>query len=252
MSDNTRSRLASLAVRLVIAGLAIAILAILISRFGLADQRMGFFGAAGGLLVVTVGALLGLIGVIRGLFGSAGLGQSALAAIAGVAILAMPVGNALGGGSLPVIHDITTDLDNPPKFVSVVALRGDGSNSLARSRPADLADLQRDAYPNLQTLIVADDIATVFAAALEEANAQGWDIADADEPENGEPGRIEATDTTLLFGFKDDVVIRIADDGPERTLVDMRSVSRVGESDLGKNAERIETYIAGLDVRLGG
>jgi len=251
MSENTRARLATLALRLVIAGVVAAAIAILLGRFGLIDQRNGFFGAAGGMLIIAVGAVLGLIGVIRGFMGKPGLAQAALATIAGVAILAMPVANGLSSGSVPPIHDITTDLENPPVFVSVVALRGDNSNPLDRAQPADLADLQRQAYPQLQTLVVADDIATVFAAALDAANAQGWDVADAVEPENGEPGRIEATDTTLLFGFKDDVVIRIADDGPERTLVDMRSVSRVGLSDLGKNAARIDGYVAALQAKLG-
>ncbi|CDO60547.1 hypothetical protein BN1012_Phect2334 [Candidatus Phaeomarinobacter ectocarpi] len=251
MSDNTRSRLASLAVRLVIAGVVVSVLAMLIGRMGIVDGRLGFFGAAGGLLIVAVGVVLGLIGVIRGLMGKPGTGQAALAAILGVAILAFPISNALTNGSAPQIHDITTDLENPPEFVSAVALRGDDSNPLDRANPANLADLQREAYPQLQTLVVADDIATVFAAALDVANAQGWDVADADEPENGEPGRIEATDTTLLFGFQDDIVIRIADDGPERTLVDMRSVSRIGISDLGKNAARIDSYMQALQAKLG-
>ena len=55
-------------------------------------------------------------------------------------------------------------------------------------------------------------------------------------------GRLEATDTTFWFGFKDDVVIRIQSTGGN-TLVDVRSKSRVGESDLGANANRIEKYL---------
>lgn len=250
MSDASRSRIAGLSLRFVIAGIVVAVIGLLLTRFGVLHFRSGLIGVAGGMLVVGAGTLLGIIGIIRGVMGKPGLAPSAIAAVAGIVILAVPVSNALGGGSVPPIHDISTDLETPPDFVSVVALRGEDSNPLTRTEPADLADQQRNAYPQLQTLIVEDDIATVFAAALEEATAQGWDIVDAAEPENGEAGRIEATDTTLLFGFKDDVVIRIADDGPDRTLVDMRSVSRVGISDLGKNAARIEGFFDGLKGRL--
>ncbi len=249
MSETTRPRLASLAFRLVIAGLVAVIIAVLLTRFGVINARFGILASAASLLVVGIGTLLGLVGIIRALTGRPGLVTSVVATVAGVAILFVPVTNALGGGGAPMIHDITTDLEDPPQFVSIVALRGDTSNPIDRSTP-DLVSLQREAYPHLQTLSVGDDIATVFAAALAEAAAQGWEIADAAEPENGEPGRIEATDTTLLFGFKDDVIIRIADDGPDRTLVDVRSVSRVGMSDLGKNAARIDGFLAGLKVRL--
>ena len=55
-------------------------------------------------------------------------------------------------------------------------------------------------------------------------------------------GRIEATDTTLWFGFKDDIVVRVtAQDSASR--IDVRSVSRVGKSDVGTNASRIRNYL---------
>ena len=58
-------------------------------------------------------------------------------------------------------------------------------------------------------------------------------------------GRIEATDTTFWFGFKDDVVVRVqpADNG---SRIDVRSESRVGKSDVGTNARRIRAYLAKL------
>ena len=58
-------------------------------------------------------------------------------------------------------------------------------------------------------------------------------------------GRIEATATTLWFGFKDDVVVRVRP-APEGSRIDVRSVSRVGRSDVGTNAERIEAYLEKL------
>lgn len=65
-----------------------------------------------------------------------------------------------------------------------------------------------------------------------------WDIVDAEPDE----GRIEATATTFWYGFKDDVVVRVAPRG-EGSLVDVRSASRVGRSDAGTNAQRILTYL---------
>ena len=70
----------------------------------------------------------------------------------------------------------------------------------------------------------------------------GWEIVGS----NAEEGRIEATDTTLWFGFKDDVVVRIQPRGDE-SLVDVRSLSRVGKSDVGTNAQRIRAYLRKFD-----
>jgi uncharacterized protein (DUF1499 family) len=70
-----------------------------------------------------------------------------------------------------------------------------------------------------------------------------------EEPEN--VGRIEAVDSTLLFGFRQDIVIRIVPDG-EGALVDMRSAARNGAHDLGANAERIRTFFSELDASLQG
>jgi uncharacterized protein (DUF1499 family) len=80
-----------------------------------------------------------------------------------------------------------------------------------------------------------------FERALAVARAQGLRIVEANQDE----GRIEAIDSTFWFGFKDDVVIRITPaDGGSR--LDVRSVSRVGRSDIGTNAKRIRTFLKGM------
>ena len=48
------------------------------------------------------------------------------------------------------------------------------------------------------------------------------------------------------FGFKDDVVVRVRENAEGGSLVDVRSVSRVGRSDLGVNAKRIGAILQGL------
>lgn len=165
----------------------------------------------------------------------------AVAALA-IAVIAVwiPYSWQRRAASVPPIHDITTDLENPPTFEAVVPLRADAPNSL--DRPDTLTTQQREGYPDLApvTLPMAPDQA--FDRALAIAQERGWEIVTADKSS----GRIEATDTTRFFGFKDDVVIRLTPWG-SGTRVDMRSVSRVGRSDVGTNARRIEDFLGELE-----
>jgi uncharacterized protein (DUF1499 family) len=86
-------------------------------------------------------------------------------------------------------------------------------------------------------------VAEVIAKAERLAKVRGWEIAVVDPIE----GRMEATETSRFFAFKDDVVIRVrpTEDGTG-SIVDMRSISRVGVSDLGMNAKRVRSFIADL------
>jgi uncharacterized protein (DUF1499 family) len=140
---------------------------------------------------------------------------------------------------VPPIHDITTDLDNPPTFIAVVPARADAPNTLERA--PDLSALQRKGYPSLQPVTLPLPIDQAFDRALTVAQASSWEIVATDKA----TGRIEATDTTRWFGFKDDVVVRLTPWG-SGTRVDVRSVSRVGVSDVGMNAERIERFLGQL------
>src|SRR5690606_16028 len=104
---------------------------------------------------------------------------------------------------------------------------------------------QRQAYPDLQTLMVTGQPGRVFEAARQTAHDMGWTMM-ASTPEKG---LIEATATTALMGFKDDNVIRVAE-REGRVAVDVRSVSRVGIGDLGTNTNRIRAYLAALKAEL--
>jgi uncharacterized protein (DUF1499 family) len=142
--------------------------------------------------------------------------------------------------SLPPIHDITTDMENPPLFVEILAKRGDAPNTASYGGP-EIAAQQRAGYPDLAPQFYRISPESLFGHALQAARELGWDIAAAVQDE----GRIEATDTTFWFGFKDDVVIRISRvEGGSR--LDLRSVSRVGRSDVGANAARIRKLLAAL------
>jgi uncharacterized protein (DUF1499 family) len=146
--------------------------------------------------------------------------------------------------SLPFIHDITTDTEDPPQFVAVLPLRADAPNPPDYAGE-EVAAQQREAYPDIQPVLLPLPVEQAFALALEAAQAQGWEIVAA-VPEDG---RIEATATTFWFGFKDDVVIRVTAAG-DGSRVDIRSKSRVGRSDVGANAERIRAYSSELERRL--
>jgi uncharacterized protein (DUF1499 family) len=141
---------------------------------------------------------------------------------------------------VPPIHDISTDLVHPPEFVAVLPLRAGAPNPAVYGGP-EVAAAQREGYPDLHSLMVHLAPGAAFARALASARAMGWTLVATDSA----AGRIEATATTRWFGFKDDVVIRVEPD-PAGSRVDVRSVSRVGQSDVGTNARRIRAYLARL------
>lgn len=146
----------------------------------------------------------------------------------------------------PPIHDISTDTDDPPQFVAVLPLRADAPNTTEYGgspdmTPERLAALTREAYPDLGTVRLPVSPDEAFRRALVVVDQLGWELV-ASAPEEG---RIEATDTTFWFRFKDDIVIRIrpAEDGAE---IDARSVSRVGVGDAGTNARRLRRFFEQL------
>lgn len=180
----------------------------------------------------------------------------------GVAIATLAVGGIVAlnifmqvqvARSVPPIHDITTDTDNPPQFLRILELRPEGSNSLDyadKKGPApegeegkSYKEIQEGFYTDIKPMFINLELEACHIVATKIAFKQGWEVVNADP--DGEPLLIEATDTTFWFGFKDDVVIRITEEGG-RCRVDMRSSSRVGTSDVGVNADRILNYMAAL------
>jgi uncharacterized protein (DUF1499 family) len=201
--------------------------------FSVGFQLLG--GAVGAGIVAIVCALIGLA-VPRWRAGA----RAALlfSIVLGAGAAWFPLHMAQQARVLPRIHDISTDLTHPPAFVAVLPLRADAANP-ATHGGAEVAAAQRLGYPDIVPLMLAVAPAEACARALAAAHKMGWQIV-AFDPNSG---RIEATATTFWFGFKDDVVVRItAMDGASR--VDVRSVSRVGKSDIGANAARIRAYLA--------
>ena len=104
-----------------------------------------------------------------------------------------------------------------------------------------IPDMPYRHYPDLKPGFVSRPPDAVFADALQAAKDMGWQIVASDPTSL----RIEATDTTPWFGFKDDVVVRLSPI-PAGSRIDVRSVSRVGKSEVGTNARRIITYLSRL------
>lgn len=174
--------------------------------------------------------------------------RTLVAAVAGFAIGVLaayiPWSFKQTAGSLPYIHDITTDTANPPEFVAAAKLRKQGDHPVTYDGK-EVADMQQKAYPDLASLTTGAPPEKVFEAAKAVIASMGMQLADADPAQ----GRIEANQTSLLYGFTDDLVVRIAA-GADGTKVDVRSKSRVGRSDLGQNAKRIRAFLQRLKASL--
>lgn len=153
--------------------------------------------------------------------------------------------------TVPAIHDVSTDLADPPAF-QTLTLRADNLDNIPGADDKDmkgLTPLQRwalvhqKAYGDIRSVRSNEPVPTVIAKAERLAKARGWDVA-ISLPEEG---RLEATATSAFFRFKDDVVLRVRpSETGEGSIVDMRSVSRVGISDLGMNAKRVRSFLADL------
>ena len=147
----------------------------------------------------------------------------------------------------PSVHDITTDIDDPPTFNAVLPARAAEHASSVTYDDPRLPQLQKTAYPDVVPIMAALSVTTAFDAALGVANSMpGWTIIASDR----DAGRIEASQQSRWFRFTDDVVIRVICDAAG-SRIDMRSASRQGRSDFGVNAARIRAYMSALRKRIG-
>jgi uncharacterized protein (DUF1499 family) len=222
-------------------------------RLGWADFRVALLLLAGGVLLLLAGTLLAVVGMLvararRMRFARGSAIWIALGLLASGYLLSW----VTRAGAAPPIHEISTDLADPPAFVAVAALRRDAhavnpTEYVSRlsgpgGRSIDVPQLQRQYYPDIQPLRLALAPAAALQAAQRTAQRLGWQI-DAWVPADG---RLEATDTSAFFGFKDDVVVRVRASGAG-SLIDVRSKSRVGLSDVGANARRVRAFLKLMD-----
>lgn len=223
-----------------------AIIALGLAAGGAYGAGLDFWTFAIGLLMVAGGFLLAVIAIVVGLFAGArnikgsGLGRRIIIGLLVAATVLAGVGPwVYRGFAYPPIHDVSTDLANPPAFTVLPPrkdiLAGVGTVDAWRS-------LHAKAYGDIRplTINVTPDVAIARARAF--AQAQGWTVAPTAKD------RLEATATVSPFRFKDDVVVAATPVGDgQSTLVNIRSVSRVGVSDFGLNAQRVRNLLHAIE-----
>ena len=223
-----------------------AVVAAALLPVGALGTRVGIWTFGTGFLLLAAATVLAAIGLVTGIAGIIAAHRRKLrddrqavylGTIVSALVLALMGQQFYAASSVPPIHNISTDVADPPQFDAVIALRGENSNPLEYNAD-EIAAEQLDAYPWVETL--ASDLPpdAALQRAVQVLEEMGLEIVNVD----AQAGRVEATDTTRWFGFKDDVVVRVRP-GPTGSVVDMRSVSRVGVSDLGANAQRIGEFL---------
>ncbi len=231
----------------------VALIGALGSGWGLWDFSKGFIAMAAALglalFSVVCGLLIGWLQKRKSVSG--GKAPRWAGMLLGLFMAGWLLNIVYTGRSVPAIHDISTDLADPPQF-QALSLRADNFENIPGKDEVAMKGMspqqrwvmihQRE-YGDIRSVRISQPVGAVIAKAERLAKARGWEIGAVDPA----TGRMEATDVTRFFRFKDDVVIRVrATEDGTGSIVDMRSVSRVGVSDLGANAKRVRSFLADL------
>jgi uncharacterized protein (DUF1499 family) len=254
-------RFMSIVGRLAFAAFLISLVVGLVAAFGTRfhawNYQVGFLqlfpfclyaGAAG----LALGAVWGIAALYLNAGTASNYGVGGL--LGSLAIIVVPLYTLYEvniAHAIPPIHDISTDTEHPPQFVALLHDRPGATNppdydgpKLVRTYDGKIrttAEVQKLYYFDIKPVpFLGATAASVYQRALRAAGAMGWRIVAAVPSKDG--GRIEATDTSFFFGFKDDIVIRVRPAGKMGAHLDIRSKSRIGESDLGANAAHIHAY----------
>ena len=240
--SNESSAAASFAYYAGIAGVSLALLGILGIQVGLLPPLTGFYlfslgTLVGGLFTLVMGAIA--LFTTRNLSAGQAKKRARIATGLGVVLMGIVLTAGMPGREFPPINDITTNLEDPPEFAP--ASRVPDYADFDMNYPADFIPIVREAYPELETIKVPLRAGRTYAKALETARNLGWEITD----ENRAGGSFDATDTTQIFRFVDDITVRVRGQS-SGSGIDIRSRSRVGRGDLGANALRIQAYAEAL------
>ena len=206
------------------------------------------------VLMTFAGAALALVLGIASFIviwreGCSGMGRTLFGSAIALALLAWPLAFLAPYRDLPAINDVTTDPRQPPPFVELIKARGPGAN--AAVYPIAFAPLQTAAYPDLKPMFIARPVEETFEIAREAVFRQKMAIVREQAPDlkTGQMGAIEAVDRTAIFGLYDDIALRIEGDD-KRSRIDLRSASRFGRHDLGRNGERMRRLMREIVARL--
>lgn len=235
----------------------VALFAVQLILFGIVLHRflalptpvaLNLFTAAFGLAALAIG--LGIVAaIVIWRLGRSGTWSAAAGVLLGLAIFCWPAAYLPFALRLPQMNDITTDPLAPPRFINLARTRPKDANPVTYGG-ATLASMQAEHYPDVRPLLIPRKIDETFEIVRDTVKRLRWTVVGEELPQGkGRPGYIEAVDRTLVIGFYDDVVIRL--DGDQReSRIDVRSASRYGSHDLGRNAARVRRLYAELQLQL--
>lgn len=286
--EERRSKAAIWCLRLAVFLIPFFVLVILLYRFAKIDTIQMFILISFGFLIALL-SLIFAFKAISELWkkGYRGGSQVIKGMIITILVL-MPFGyQAFLAMRYPLANDVSTDMLNPPEYVNAIQLRN--NNAEKGMNPVIEYDDEYEkkmiiAYPKLQSRRYPAGPERVLEAVraiidsnewlltgslgipelksnsdteettqLADNNTQGAD-QDAQLEDNIETPDdifIEVMERTLIFGFENDVVIRIVSED-RNTLVDARASARWGKHDFGYNAKLIEGFLQQLDAALLG
>jgi uncharacterized protein (DUF1499 family) len=234
--------------RLSFFALTVAAIGIVLARSGLDPAPVLAIMAASFAIACIAILCAGAAAIVIWQTGRKGTGLLLTGLFLALLLLAYPGFLAVQAIRLPVLADVTTDLDDPPAFArsrKALAARGD-----VTPQPISSESLrqQKQAYPNVQPIMLDLDADEAYKAVLKIVAAKHWQIVDQTPPGGrAGVGHVDAVARGLVLGLRDDVTIRIRPLAGQ-TRVDMRSASRVGRHDFGANANRIEQFAAALQT----
>ncbi len=247
-----RSKLAAASARLAALSVPVLIIAAIGHRARMLEATATYAVMALGFSLAALAAIMALAaftGIWRD--GRKGAGAATRGLIVGLLVLALPAMGAWKVVTLPRLIDISTDPTDPPQFESAQADRAPDDQTITDPGDDEIA-AQQDAYPDIVPRHYPVSTARVYDEAKTIVDGRHWRILVARAPsETDETAHLEAVATTLIFGFRQDVVIRIVPDG-DGALVDMRSAARNAAHDLGADADRIRSFFKDLDAALQG
>lgn len=218
----------------------IALIMATLARYDVIGKLPGFMWVFRSALIAAASAVIGLVVLVVGYLRRTGPRWPAGAGLAlAVMFIAVLAAQIVPGMRAPPLHDITTDIDDPPEF-ETLTLRED--NLVPFNNVGEWQALHRGSYPDIRPIVIEKAPREVLADARALAEQRGWEIASIDP----EAGRMEATAFASYLRFRDDVVVTVTPIADGSTRVDMRSVSRVGVGDFGVNAQRIRDFLADL------
>lgn len=249
LTGTQRCSFADWAARLAFFAVQLLIVAIALHRFAGLATPVALNIAALAFAIAALGMLMAFVSFVRiWREGMGGLTQAVFAMLLGIGLLAWPAAVLPAYYALPEINDITTDVTTPPEFVRLAA-RPKMANP-ATYGGSDIAELQTEAYPDIRPIKVLRPAVEAFEITRNVMEKRGLRIITAVAPAGDErAGVIEAVDKTMVLGFDDDLIVRVTT-LEEGSRIDVRSASRFGSHDFGRNAIRVRELLKQLNARL--